>query len=63
MIGQRDVRWWDEMRKRRTRNIKKICADTAEVGFILRVSVRRSKGKEGNWLALISEAEHATEAG
>lgn len=52
MIGQRDVRWWEEMRKSRTRNIKKIWAETAEVGFILRVSVRRSKGKEGKRLAL-----------
>lgn len=42
MIGQRDVRCCDEMRSRRTRNMRKIWAETAGLGFIRKVSVRRS---------------------
>ncbi len=50
MIGQRDVRWWDEIRNRRTRNIRNIWAKTAALGFIRKASVRRSgrRGREVN---------------
>lgn len=45
IIGQRDVRCWQEIRSRRTRNIKNIWAETAGLGFIRKASVRRS-GRE-----------------
>lgn len=43
MIGQRDVRCCDEIRNRRTRNIRKIWAEMAALGFMRKVSVRRSE--------------------
>jgi len=43
MIGQRDVRCWDEIRNRRTRNIRNIWAETLGLGFIRRASLRRSE--------------------
>lgn len=48
MIGQRDVRCWDEIRNRRTRNIRNIWVVTLGLGFIRKASVRRSekKGRE-----------------
>lgn len=43
MIGQRDVRCCDEIRNRRTRNIRKIWAEMAALGFMRKVSVSRSE--------------------
>lgn len=46
IIGQRDVRCWKEIRSRRTRNIRKIWAETKALGFMRRVSVNRSERRE-----------------
>lgn len=46
MIGQRDVRCCDEIRNRRTRNIRKIWAEMAALGFMRKVSVSRSEEGE-----------------